>query len=611
MDELHRLTRQQLVHRVHELEASARDREDRGVEERLRTIVDTASEGIVTIDETGRIEFFNAAAQRMFGYTDREVIGQDVSFLMPTPDRELHRSYIENYLRTGVRKVIGSGRELQGMRKDGSRFPVHLSIGEARIASRRYFTGFISDLSARRAAEQAFVATFENAAVGIAHVAPDGRWLCVNETLCTITGFPREELLQKTFADITHPDDLELDWQQAMRLLRGEISSYSITKRYVRRSGTPVWVELTVSLVSSPEGDSDYFITVVQDISRRKAAEMAVRQSEEHLRNILDSLFVFIGVLDPNGVLLQANRPPLDAAELRLEDVVGKKFWDCYWWNYSTVVQHQLRNAIHQTAGGLPHRCDAEIRLAGDRRITIDFMLAPMRGPAGAIEYVIASAVDISERKQLEREVLEITDRERRTIGQDLHDDLGQRLTATELLAHSLALDLEARDPTNAARATKIGAYIRDAIRVTRLLARGLAPVLDESEGICGALRELATTTREMFSKECEFTCPVPISISSPGAAVQLYRIAQESVSNAVRHGRANHIVISLDPSSDDRITLRISDDGVGFQKSRRGIEGLGLRIMQHRAGIIAASLRIGPRVGGGTEVVCTFPRTL
>src|SRR5262245_14552471 len=120
-----------------------------------------------------------------------------------------------------------------------------------------------------------FRATFENAAVGIARVARDGCWLEVNQRLCDIVGYSREELMTKTFGDITHPDDLESDWNQARRLLAGEIENYSMEKRYYRKDGSIVWVNLTVSLARKADGSLDYFVSVIEDISARKRLEEA------------------------------------------------------------------------------------------------------------------------------------------------------------------------------------------------------------------------------------------------------------------------------------------------------------------------------------------------
>jgi PAS domain S-box-containing protein len=138
-------------------------------------------------------------------------------------------------------------------------------------------------IEALRDSEARFRATFENAAVGIARVAPDGRWLEVNQRLCDIVGYTREELMAKTFGDITHPDDLGADWNQARRLWGGEIENYSMEKRYYHKDGSVVWANLTGSVARKADGSPDYFVSVVEDISARKRAEEVLREREERL----------------------------------------------------------------------------------------------------------------------------------------------------------------------------------------------------------------------------------------------------------------------------------------------------------------------------------------
>jgi PAS domain S-box-containing protein len=156
-------------------------------------------------------------------------------------------------------------------------------------------------------------ATFEQAAVGIAHVAPDGRWLRVNQKLCDITGYRHEELLAGRFQDITHPDDLDADLRYVERLLAGDIPTYALEKRYIRRDGEVVWINLTVSLVREAHGAPRYFISVIEDISERKRTERALRDSEEAVRRLNAELAQRVRDVTERTIQVEAANRELEA----------------------------------------------------------------------------------------------------------------------------------------------------------------------------------------------------------------------------------------------------------------------------------------------------------
>jgi two-component system CheB/CheR fusion protein len=328
-------------------------------EERLRAILDTAVEGIITIDERGTIESFNPASEKIFGYPAAEVIGKNINMLMSTPHREQHDGYLENYRHTGHAKVIGIGRETFARKKDGTLFPMDLSVSEVKLSDRRIFTGFVRD---------------------------------------------------------------------------------------------------------------------------------------------------------------------------------------------------------------------------------------------------------ITERKRLEKEILEISEREQRRIGQDLHDGLCQHLAGIEMLSQVLSQKLAPKSKDGSARATEIAKAVRDAISQTRLLARGLSPVTLESEGLMSALTELALNTEKMFRVRCSFHCPDVVKFDDHAAATHLFRIAQEAVSNAIKHGKARNITIHLHDDG-DQMRLKVSDDGIGFPDNFTPNTGMGLRIMQSRIGMVGGTLTIERQPTGGTSVCFTAPK--
>jgi len=212
---------------------------------------------------------------------------------------------------------------------------------------------------------------------------------------------------------------------------------------------------------------------------------------------------------------------------------------------------------------------------------------------------------DLTERKRLEKEILEISEREQRRIGQDLHDGLGQHLAAIELMSRVLEKKLEHKSKTDAIRAAEIAAQVREAMKQTRLLARGLSPVVLESRGLMAALQELSSSTEQLFRVKCRFRCDTPVLVEDHTVATHLHRIAQEAVSNAVKHSRARRIDIELSGRS-DKLVLAVRDNGVGFSKAAEG-KGMGLQTMNYRATTIGGALLIQKQAGRGTIVLCTI----
>jgi PAS domain S-box-containing protein len=449
--------------------------------ERLRAIFDHAVEGIITIDHRGLIEAVNPAAEKIFGYAAAELVGRNVSLLMPPPHREAHDGYLANYLATGQARIIGIGREVSGLRKDGSVFPLDLSVSELKLHDRTLFTGFIRDITARKESEKAmqhYAALVESSDDAIVGKTLDGYITSWNQGAEHIFGYSRAEMIGKHISLII-PDD---------------------------RKG---------------EGPA------ILDKVRRG-------QSVDH---------------------------------------------------YETVRRRK-----------------------DGRLIDVSVTVSPIRDAAGNVIGASKLAREITGRKQLEREIIEVSDREQRRIGHDLHDGLCQHLAGIEMMSQVLEKKLTPKFKDGAARAGHIARLVRDAIIQTRALARGLSPVTLESEGLASALHEHALATERIFGVHCRCDYDSQVPVPDHAMATHLFRLAQEAVSNAVKHGKATEISIHLkaDPGW---IYLGVSDNGTGFAPekiTRSG--GMGLRIMKFRAGMIGGTLTIERNAQGGVLVMCSAP---
>jgi PAS domain S-box-containing protein len=242
---------------------------------------------------------------------------------------------------------------------------------------------------------------------------------------------------------------------------------------------------------------------------------------------------------------------------------------------------------------------------AGGRRIRLELSCRQVdRG--GRVVEVEGIARDITQRKRLERELLDISSREQRRIGHDLHDGVCQQLAGISLLTNTLAERLQAGEAVDPADVEKICHLINEANRQTRSVARGLFPVRLEDNGLVSALEELANNSSSLFRIHATFSCTPPEPVVENRSAVHLYYIAQEALMNAVKHGQARNVAVELRPSG-DRWALSIRDDGSGFSTSYVSRTGMGIRIMHYRARVIGATLDLKSGGGSGTQVTCLF----
>ena len=253
-------------------------------EKRVLAITQTAPDAIVSADSGGRITYFNPAAERMFGYTTAQATGQPLTLLMPERFHAAHQAGVERFLATRDPRLIGKSLELVGKKKNRDEFPFSLSLSAWETDGEISFTGILRDISERKRAEEAlrlseerFSSAFEHAAIGMALVASDGRWLKVNRALSNLLGYSSEELLTKRFQDITYPDDLQADLEYVRQMLASEIQTYQMEDRYFHKGGHIVWALLSVSLVRDERGHELYFISQIQDITERKRVEDEIK----------------------------------------------------------------------------------------------------------------------------------------------------------------------------------------------------------------------------------------------------------------------------------------------------------------------------------------------
>ncbi len=332
--------------------------------------------------------------------------------------------------------------------------------------------------------------------------------------------------------------------------------------------------------------------------------EDSLRRREVLFRAAFDQTFQFMALLATDGRVLELNRASADLFGLHNSDA-GPLFWELPAWSDRQKAQSRLQHAIAEAAQGHVIQYEAEVVRPDGQHLTMDLSVKCVRDESGSPAYLIAEGRDITLRKHLERQVLEISSREQRRIGQDLHDVLGQHLTGLAFLTRILEEKLAQKHQPEAEDAARAGDLIRQAIAQARALSRGLCPIDQKAEGLMTALQALAANVTEFYGVSCLFEADVPVLVTDMGAAMHLYHIAQEAINNAIKHGHADQVRIRL-ADEPDGFSLSIADNGCGMPAQAKPATGIGLNIMHYRAGMIGGHLEIRPNPPGGTIVTCT-----
>ncbi|HEX9785667.1 MAG TPA: PAS domain S-box protein [Opitutaceae bacterium] len=335
----------------------------------------------------------------------------------------------------------------------------------------------------------------------------------------------------------------------------------------------------------------------------------------EESRNRYADLFSFAPVgyliVDADEVVCEANLAAAGLFGLEPSRLVGRRFWRLVHIDSRNQLRKHLR-AVRKSRTRL--NCELEFLDQQGRRFT-GHLVSEAFCLAGDSRLRIRCAVlDITARREAERarreserEVVMVSEREQQRIGADLHDGLGQLLTATEFLGAALRARLAAQCPELEPKCAEVCANLREAIAQTRAIAQGLVPVRLGQGGLMDALAELAERTDGLAQAQCRFDCPTPVLVKQPVVAGHLFRIAQEAVNNALRHGNAREVRIAL-LAADGCLKMRVIDDGCGFDPSKRSPRSLGLDLMQHRATVLGADLNITSEPGRGVVVECVVP---
>ena len=581
-------------------EANRRLQEEQALNE---SIFSALPDTFYAFNRRGDILRWNRRVTEVTGYTDEEVAAMQPLDFIP----ERYHDRLTNHIETIFDEHEPVTTEAAYLTKDNHEVPYEFTASELKDDSGEVLglVGIGRDITARKAHEEALRQEKERFQLLVEEVKdyaifmlnPEGNIISWNKGAENIKGYSEQEILGRHFSTFYMQEDMERGLPDQLLEQARQCGRTASEGWRVRKDGSRFWARVSITALHDETGELRGFVKVTRDLTEE-------RERERRFRAIFNQTFQFIGLMKPDGTLIEANETALDFGGLQREEVVGKPVWDTPWMNFSEKTRQAVREAAERAAAGEFVR--REINIQGKHQVaTVDFSIKPVLNEEGKVILLIPEGRNITERKRLEQENEEVRQQERQWFAQELHDGICQQLSNLSIMAATLKIHLQELPSQVAERIEQIAELTNRTIKEARALSHGIAPVDFEEEDFVDVLGQLIREMERAHRITCTFEVDDDLTVDDVAVATNLYRIAQEALINAVRHGKASHIGITLTHRGDE-IVLQIEDDGIGIEEKPQG--GIGMQNMQRRARIIKGRLDVGPGSQSGTIVQCTVP---
>ena len=591
--------------------------------QRYVDLFDFAPIGYVSLNRVGHIEEINLAAAQLLGGSRDRLIGKPFALYVTKEDSVLFLNHLLR-CRSSESRIE---TELHLKKRSGEIMLAHLASSPMTSSMRDgvlFYQTAIINLTERKRAEEA-IRQSEKRYRTLFDLVPVALYTCdakgliqeYNQHAVELWGRePKRNHPSEKFCGslkIFYPDGRPMrhDNCPMARALRGEKLTAADLEIVVEQSGGARRnVLVSPTALRNGQGKIIGAINCLHDVTVRKRTENALRESEERSRAVIHQSTAGITGTDLTGRIIFANEKFCSMLGYKERELVGKTIFEITHPGDATESRLLFRRIVTK---GEPYQLEKRYLRKDGSALWVSVSASPLRDAEGKTQSAVAIIIDISDQKKaqafledrargLEGEILAISDREQRRIGQDLHDSLCQHLTAIAFMARSVALRLKKHRVIEVEHIEEIAELINDGVTEARTIARGLHPVEMEPPGLVTALAALVK--QRHWPVSCRLEADEEISVQDSTVALHLYRIAREAVINANKHARAREIIVRMRRSGKG-IELSVIDDGVGIPGNSPAGSGMGFHIMQYRARSIGARLEIKPIKPHGTRVTC------
>ena len=574
----------------------------------LRAITDI-SDGVYVTDKKGKVIFANKAFVELYGYDNTKgVVGQFCDPIVFGPSRQ-NDDLGELSFNSGIdQKCV----EFVALRKNGLEFPATLTKSTVKDykGNNNAVIGIVRDITEMKRAEKVKTQReVEKRYRMQIETASDAIFVTDVDTGIIIDANKKaEELLKLTVSNIVglpqvelHPSN-EIDFY--LKIFKEHVETDSKIKGLVDdlfvccSDGMEIPVEISASVISI--GGKKILQSIYRDVTQRKEMESELRNTKEQLQAIIDNSTALVSLKDAKGSYILINRKFEDLLRITKTQVFGKTDYDFFLKETADILRANDNRVLDTKA---PIEVEEMVCLSNEMRTYISVKF-PLFDFNGTVASVCTIATDITSRKIIEKEMLEVEERERNRIGRDLHDSIGQLLTGIAFKIENLSHDLINGGDKWISQTNEIETLVNDAIGQVRLLAKGLFVFENDSEHFPVTFNEFALNITKLYKISCVFKWDNIAKLQNVTTATHLFRICQEAVNNVIKHASSKKILIKLF-SSDNNVVLTVKDDGVGIPAIKSMNKGIGLRTMMYRASLINANLELQNAPSGGTIVTC------